>query len=140
MKQLYLALVAPLLISAAPALDKSSRKDLRCIIGLQVVINQALANKDQTLADKTETAQLYYLGRLDGRVPALNLQKALSEEKVALFNEQYDRFSLGKATEAEAVDIATRDLINIGRQCGIDMGKRALQFLDAYKASGKVQK
>lgn len=72
-----LALAAPL---AAAPLDNASHNDVRCVAVLALAANTAEGDQLTGLAFET----FYYIGRLDGRVPTLDLEAALRQEAVRL--------------------------------------------------------
>jgi hypothetical protein len=72
-----LSLTAPL---AAAPLDAASQSDVRCVAALALAANSAEGEQLTGLAFET----FYYIGRLDGRVPGLDLEAALRQEAIRI--------------------------------------------------------
>ena len=62
--------------AAAAPLDNASHSDVRCVAALALAANTAEGEQLTGLAFQL----FYYLGRLDGRVPGLDLEAALRQE------------------------------------------------------------
>jgi hypothetical protein len=97
MKAIYLLAAAPLLIAASP--EEELRKDVRCFVAVGMLGQQ----KDENVRSAAMLAAQYFLGRIDGRAPAADLEDLVAREAPTL-------------TEAE-----TGQLL---RQCGALMEKR----------------
>lgn len=81
MNRLYLALAAPLALSAAPpSSDPEVSKDLLCYMVLSGLAEDALAERNETLSNYAYAAAAYFLGRVDGRAPNLNLEQAMTAQ------------------------------------------------------------
>jgi hypothetical protein len=80
MKQLYLTIAAPFLLSAAPAVDDQTMNDVRCFVVLAGALSAADADGNVPLSGAYEIASIYYLGRLDARSPPVDLEKAIAAE------------------------------------------------------------
>jgi hypothetical protein len=65
-----------LLAAAAPPLDPETKKDVRCFLALSM-LNE---NEDEGIRQAGLLGSQYYLGRIDGRVPGLDLEAALEAE------------------------------------------------------------
>jgi len=73
--------VAPvLLIGAAPPHDAATKGDLRCFIALTVLAD----NDDPEIKQAASAGTLYFLGRLDGRTPALDIEAAVAAETTVM--------------------------------------------------------
>ena len=76
MKPWPVLVASTLLAGAAPSSDVQTKEDIRCLI----------AASSLTMSDDPEIKQaggggtLYYLGRLDGRSPGLDIEKAVAAE------------------------------------------------------------
>ena len=62
------------------ALDRATQGDVECVAALAVAASEAQGEQLTGLAMIT----FYFVGRLDGRVPKLDLESALAEEAPAL--------------------------------------------------------
>jgi len=81
MKRLRLAFAAPFLLAAAPpSSDPEVSRDLRCYVVLSTFAEKALAVRDEKLSNYAYAAAAYFLGRVDGRAPNLNLDQAMAAE------------------------------------------------------------
>jgi hypothetical protein len=84
MKKIVAAAVLPLLVGATSP-EERTRSDLRCILALT-----QLAKMDKPEFQQAGMmASLYYIGRLDGRVPDLDLEGALEREFKAMTPPEY---------------------------------------------------
>jgi hypothetical protein len=99
MKKSYWAFAAPLLIGAAPPFDADTRGDVRCFIA----ISSLAGNPDPKVAISALTGAQYFLGRIDGRTPSLDL---------------------GGAVMAEAKTMTPADYPPLLRSCGLQLKKR----------------
>jgi hypothetical protein len=74
--------------STEPAvLDPATRADVRCVVAI---------SNEAGLADDSQINHLailayYFIGRLDGRTPGLNLQKAFEQEAHQMTDSEYMR-------------------------------------------------
>lgn len=94
---------------AQPADAKSeTRKDVRCFIVLS-----AVAGGDAEAADAAMIGAQYFLGRLDGRVPGLDLEAAIAIEAPLLSESDFPGLlqSCGKTMEQRG-----RQVIEIGKR------------------------
>ena len=64
----------------AATLDRATQSDVECVAALSVAASAAEGEQLTGLAMIT----FYFVGRLDGRVPALDLEGALAQEALAL--------------------------------------------------------
>jgi hypothetical protein len=71
-----LALVLPLLLGAAPPPDPETVKDVRCLVALIVLGN----SQDPKIRESALIGAQYFLGRIDGRSPGLDLEAAMANE------------------------------------------------------------
>ena len=102
-----MAAVASLLASAAHAQPSDTRRaDLRCMLGFMALL-QNPAYKDAATA-----GLMYYVGRLDGREPDLELATAIKRE---------------------AGNMATADYMTEAQRCGRALKERSA----ALKAAGE---
>ena len=77
MKKLGAAAAALLfLAAAAPAPDAETRADIRCFIA----VSSLMESEDEAMRQAGSMASQYYLGRIDGRVPDLDLESAVAAE------------------------------------------------------------
>lgn len=76
MKSLPVLVASTLLAGAAPPPDAQTKEDVRCLIAAA-----SLAASDDPKAKQAGTGgALYYLGRLDGRTPGLDIEAAVAAE------------------------------------------------------------
>src|SRR5688572_120952 len=80
MKQWYLALAAPILLSAAPAIDPETRRDLRCFAVLTSLAESGKERGDRELTGHASAAASFFLHRVMNRDPNLDLAQALAAE------------------------------------------------------------
>ena len=80
MKEPYLIFAAPFLVSAVPPLDAETKREVRCFVALMISADVENSNRDKPVAEAMLVGAHYYLGRLDGRVPALDLEEAVAAE------------------------------------------------------------
>jgi len=85
------AVFASLLLLAAapqqapsPALDAETMNDVRCLVATTSIVK----NKDPKLAQAGMIASQYFLGRIDGRTPKLDLEDALVRAAKSISQEQ----------------------------------------------------
>ena len=74
MARLWIICTLRLLMAAAPAMDAETKKDVRCFTALAV-----LASSPDEMGAAAIVAQ-YYLGRIDARMPRLDLEEAIASE------------------------------------------------------------
>jgi hypothetical protein len=82
MKRKYWLLAAPLVMGAGPPVDAETRKDLRCFLAVSSLAD----NPDPTIKMSGMIGAQYFLGRIDGRVPSLDLERALVAEAAVITN------------------------------------------------------
>ena len=82
MKRIYLSAAIPFLLGAAPGMDIETKNDLRCLIA----VSSLAQSDDKTVAMAGLIGAQYFLGRIDGRVPTLDLERALGDEVSTLRN------------------------------------------------------
>jgi hypothetical protein len=70
---------------AARAEDAQTTRDLRCTMVAFYTVSQAKVEAQAGLSG----VALYYLGRLDGRTPGLDIEKRIREEAATLTQEQF---------------------------------------------------
>jgi|SRR5579862_5379288 len=81
LSNLSLALGMSLLTSGnVVANDNETRMDARCV----VVSGQMAVSPDIGQRKRAEMLMLYYIGRLDGRTPGLDLEKLLASESARM--------------------------------------------------------
>jgi hypothetical protein len=71
--------LAPCLAAAAAPLDEETRRDVRCFI----LIAQLSTSDDPETRDAGRIGSQYFLGRIDGRAPGLDLEAAVAAEAPA---------------------------------------------------------
>ena len=76
MKARWIFAASILLIAAAPPSDSGRTEDVRCFIALSALSQTADGETKQAAAAGT----LYFLGRLDGHSPGLDLEAAVTAE------------------------------------------------------------
>lgn len=105
---IWMLALAPWVAGAAAPLDVETRKDVRCLI----VVGQLSKSEDPELRDAGRVASQYFLGRIDGRAPALDLEAAIAAEGAAAVADQKDLFlycgELMKKRGAEVEAIGNR--------------------------------
>ena len=79
MKSICWLLAASVLIGAAPPMDAETRKDVRCFLAVSSFAN----DPDSKIAMSAIMGAQYYLGRIDGRAPKLDLEAVLIAETLA---------------------------------------------------------
>lgn len=85
-KSLSLVLAFPLLTAAAPAVDAETKQSLPCYIAMNSLAGQALAEGNKELSEHSNAAASYFLGRVDGRAPGLDLAQAMAVEFRSIAN------------------------------------------------------
>lgn len=102
MKKLITTAVLPLLAGAASP-EEQTRSDLRCVVAL----TQFAKMESAEIRQAGMTASLYFIGRLDGRVPDLDLEAALERELKTVPPSEYGSLlqSCGAAMQARGVKI-----------------------------------
>lgn len=70
---------------AARAEDSQTTRDLRCTMIAFYMVSQAKADAQGSLSG----VALYYLGRLDGRTPGLDIEKRIRQEAATLTEAQF---------------------------------------------------
>ena len=79
--KIYLVLaVAPLVLAAAPPIDPETTKDIRCFVAMAA----AAGDDDKTANLAGMIGGQYFLGRIDGRSPDLDLESAIAIEAPSL--------------------------------------------------------
>lgn len=76
MRILALAALAPLVIAAAPPTDAETTKDVQCLVAVASLAGSD--DKDAKMA--AAIGSQYFLGRIDGRSPNLDLEAAIKLE------------------------------------------------------------
>ena len=77
----YLALaIAPLLLAAALPANPETSKDVRCFVAMAA----AAGSGDKTVSLGGAIGGQYFLGRIDGRSPGLDLASAIEAEASSL--------------------------------------------------------
>ena len=76
MRNLWMVIFAPLVIAAAPPIDAETTKDIRCL----VAVSSLAGSDDATVKLAATVGAQYFLGRIDGRRPDLNLETAIIAE------------------------------------------------------------
>jgi len=76
MRTFALAAISPFLIAAAPAVDPETTQDVRCLVA---VISLAGSDDDNAKMAAAIGSQ-YFLGRIDGRSPDMDLETAIKLE------------------------------------------------------------
>jgi hypothetical protein len=76
MKRAWVLAALPLIAAAPPPMDAETRSDVRCFTALAILTADA---KEEDIMNLTIVSQ-YYLGRIDGRSPGLDLESALAAE------------------------------------------------------------
>ena len=74
-KAIWTVALAPWLAGAAP-LDEETRRDVRCFI----LVAQLSGSEDPALRDAGRIGSQYFLGRIDGRAPGLDLEAVMVAE------------------------------------------------------------
>jgi hypothetical protein len=104
------------LTTSAAAEDAETTNDLRCL----VVASQMSASDNPSLKASALPAWLYYLGRLDGHNPKLDLEKSLIAELSKMTPQQLQAAaaSCGNALAARGQVVTTMadDLVQRGQQ------------------------
>lgn len=74
-----LAIILTVSVHAAPAhsLSPDSTEDIRCFVA---AINLLQTTQDSAARNAAFSSALYYLGRLDGRIPTLDLERLIVAE------------------------------------------------------------
>ncbi len=101
MIKICVAAAAPLLVAAAPTAE--DRADGRCLI-----VSYLLAdNQDAEIKNAAVIISQYYLGRLDGRSPGLDIEALIEAETEALDDAQVQALlqSCGAAVEKRGKEI-----------------------------------
>lgn len=112
------AVAVTALSSSAPALAQDANADdLRCVAVFAVAAGQA---KDSAIQGPLIAGTMYFIGRLDGRAPGLDLEARLKAE--ALHMEEKGLFATESKRCGETIGARGKDLMKIG---------------EALKAAGK---
>ena len=88
-KVIWTLALAPWVAAAATPMDEVTRKDVHCLIA----VGQLVKSDDPKLRDAGRLAGQYFLGRIDGRAPALDLEAAVAAEIAAATAEQKALFT-----------------------------------------------
>ncbi len=83
-KAILMLALWPLAAAVAAPLDEETRKDVRCLI----IVGQLSKSEDPQVRDAGRIAGQYFLGRIDGRAPALDLESAVAAEVAAAIADQ----------------------------------------------------
>ena len=96
------------LAGTAPALDPATQEDVRCLTAMFALAGQE--SKDQQSAGTL--GALYFLGRIDGRSPGLDLETAVAAESKRLTDDE-----LGKNLQTCGTRMESRgkDIIALGK-------------------------
>lgn len=132
-RQLSLALVAPIVIAAAPTYDAGTRNDVRCIISLDFWAIYALSEDDEQTARIAIAAKHYYIGRVDSVAPTLNLDQAVRGEYGSMAEGTYGSLSNGIA-KPEPNATFEAELLERAKICAKDFAKRGEIWLDTMDA------
>ena len=101
--------VAVLSSGTAHGQSADSRDDIRCIVA---AISSMNIVKDTAMKGSLQVSALYYLGRLDGREPTLDLEKSL----------------LNELSKMNAKDVGAED-----QRCGKQLASRGQAFANIGK-------
>lgn len=101
-----------LLAGAAPPPDARTREDIRCLLATAMLAD----SKDPQVKQAGAAGALYYLGRLDGRSPGLDIEAAVEAEAD----------SLTEATQGSLL-----------KKCGATLEQRGAYLVQAGKALEK---
>ena len=77
MRLIGLAVLAPFAVAAAPPVDGSTRDDVRCL----VAVVSLTASEDTEVKLAGLLGSQYFLGRIDGRDPDLDIEAAIRQEQ-----------------------------------------------------------
>ena len=72
--------IAPLALAAVPPTDPQTSKDLRCFLAMSATAG----SEDKTASLAGMIGAQYFLGRIDGRSPNLDLESAIMAEASSL--------------------------------------------------------
>jgi hypothetical protein len=98
-----------LLAAAPPPLDAPTKEDVRCFIALGTLAQ----SDDPTIKTAATAGTLYFLGRLDGRSPGLDMEAAVA---------------------AETPEMTEADHAALLRSCGGKMEERGNYLIEVCKA------
>lgn len=109
MKRLLLLVASALLPGAAAPADTQTKADIRCFIAFSLLGEE----KDPNLREASTLGTIYYLGRLDGRTPRLDLEASVAAEASGMKKSDYaslltscGRFVEQRGKQLEAVGAA----------------------------------
>jgi hypothetical protein len=80
MNRTYWLLATPLLIAAAAPIAPDTRNDVRCLLAISALAE----NSDPSIKMAAMLGAQYYFGRVDGRVPPLDLEQVMLSEAAKL--------------------------------------------------------
>ena len=80
MRHFLALLLAPISIAASPAIDAETTKDVRCLVAVASLAN----SEDESAKMAAIVGSQYFLGRIDGRQPTLDLETAIRTEAARL--------------------------------------------------------
>jgi hypothetical protein len=83
-KAMGMLVLAPWLVGAAGPADEATRQDIRCFI----VVAQLSKSDDPAIRDAGRIGSQYFLGRIDGRAPTLDLESAVVAEAASAGTDQ----------------------------------------------------
>lgn len=108
MKKLAILGAMPFLVAAAPTMDAETLKDVRCFTALMVMAGTVGEEETKDVAVISQ----YYLGRIDARMPGLDLEAAIAAEADGLTAPQVETLVVSCA---DVVGKRGEELIVIGK-------------------------
>ena len=112
------AVALSLCLWTPPALADDTESDVRCLL----VSMSLIQAQSSTLQTAGMMSVMYWLGRLDGRTPELNLETRLTAEIKAMTREEFGATALSCGTKLQARGKFMTDM-------GQDMKQKGVQTL-----------